>query len=249
MTNETAVNTVPATVGNIVEGALKLATAQAQPVAPQPSVDNDGNRIPYPRFQEVVGQKNALAEENARLKSVLGQVSNTLNPQETLPQFETAEQLAKYIEDKTNRNVEQKLNEAYERFIAPIQQKEMLSVYGNGVEKYFASDPQAAEIRADMDAFTATLPDWKKQALIQGVMNNDYDMLNSIKSRILESKAKNIQGQVSQSLHAQVPMAQAPQPFRTVASIPASKETLIANAKATKDWSGVFNSLGPIPVQ
>ena len=216
------------------------------PAVSAPVPQEQGNRIPYDRFQEVVSQKNALAEETARLRQTLAQVNSSINPSQA-PQFETAEQLAKYIEDKTNKNVQEQIQSAYQQYIAPIQQERMLSAYGNGVEKFFASDPQAAAIRAEMDRETAVLPEWKKQAVIQGVMNGDYEMLNNIKARVLESRAREVQSQTNSYLHGSVPMAQAPQPFRTVGTIPASKHELINNAKQTKDWSSVFNSLGDIP--
>jgi hypothetical protein len=219
---------------------------QETPAAPAQVPQEEGNRIPYDRFQEVVHQKNALAEETAKLRQTLAQVSSTLNPNQS-PQFETAEQLTRYIEEKTNKNVQEQIQAAYQQYIAPIQQERMLSAYGNGVEKFFASDPQASAIRAEMDRETALLPEWKKQAVIQGVMNGDYELLNNIKARVLESRAKEVQNQTNNYLHGSVPMAQAPQAFRTVGTIPASKHDLIQNAKQTKDWSGVFNSLGDIP--
>jgi len=220
---------------------------QEAPATPAPVQEQTDNRIPYDRFQEVISQKNALAEKAAKLEQTLAQVSTTLNPNQGIPQFETAEQLARYIEEKTTKNVQDQIQQAYQQYIAPIQQERVMSQYGNGVEKYFASDPQAAQVRAEMDRETAVLPEWKKQAIIQGVMNGDYEMLNNIKARVLESRAKEVQSQTNNYLHGSVPMAQAPQPFRTVGTIPASKHDLIQQAKQTKDWSGVFNSLGDIP--
>lgn len=220
---------------------------QEAPAAPAQVQEHTDNRIPYDRFQEVISQKNALAERAAKLEQTLAQVSSTLNPNQGLPQFETADQLAKYIEDKTAKNVEEKIQQAYQQYIAPIQQERMLSTYGNGVEKYFASDPQASAIRAEMDRETATLPEWKKQAVIQGVMNGDYELLNNIKAKVLESRAREVQNQTNSYLHATAPMAQAPTPFRTMGVIPASKHELIQQAKQTKDWSSVFSSLGDIP--
>lgn len=220
---------------------------QVAPAATAPVQEHTDNRIPYDRFQEVISQKNALAEETAKLRQTLAQVSSTLNPNQGMPQFETAEQLTRYIEEKTNKNVQEQIQAAYQQYIAPIQQERMLSTYGNGVEKFFASDPQAASIRAEMDRETALLPEWKKQAVIQGVMNGDYELLNNIKARVLESRAREVQNQTNNYLHGSVPMAQAPTPFRTMGSIPASKHELINNAKQTKDWSGVFNALGDIP--
>ena len=211
------------------QNVMIVPLPQQAPASPAqvPQAQSDSHTVPYDRFQEVIQQKNALADKAAKYEQLLGQVNSTLNPNQGLPQFETAEQLVKFNREETQRLIADAENRFVKQYIEPNQQREMLSTYGNGVEKFFASDPQAAAIRAEMDRETAVLPEWKKQAVIQGVMNGDYELLNNIKARVLETRAKEIQSQTNNYLHGSVPMAQAPTPFRTMGTIPASKHELI----------------------
>ena len=87
------------------QNVMIVPLPQQAPASPAqvPQAQSDSHTVPYDRFQEVIQQKNALADKAAKYEQLLGQVNSTLNPNQGLPQFETAEQLVKFNREETQR--------------------------------------------------------------------------------------------------------------------------------------------------
>ena len=240
------VNATPSVVGGIVEGAMKLAqqaNTQSQPAAPAVS-----NAVPYDRFQEVIQEKNQLKGEVEKLTRMMSGIQSAVSPNQSgVPQINTVEDLVKYTEQIAEKKANERAEMYYNQYIAPIQQERMAGNYQSAVEGYFASDPEAHSVRAEMDAFTATLSPQARQALVSQVLSGDKLTLDGIKYRVMSEKQKSIQGAVSQNVMQQAAQAQQPQPFRVIKPEPQGPQQAFEQAKADGNWSGFFTQLGPVP--
>lgn len=241
------VNATPSVVGGIVEGAMKLANAaniqQSQPATPAVS-----NAVPYDRFQEVIQEKNQLKGEVEKLTRMMSGIQSAVSPNQSgVPQINTVEDLVKYTEQIAEKKANERAEMYYNQYIAPIQQERMAGNYQSAVEGYFASDPEAHSVRAEMDAFTATLSPQARQALVSQVLSGDKLTLDGIKYRVMSEKQKSIQGAVSQNVMQQAAQAQQPQPFRVIKPEPQGPQQAFEQAKSDGNWKGFFTQLGPVP--
>jgi hypothetical protein len=248
MSTNADANTSPSLVGGIVEGAMKLAN-QAQAPQAQPAQPAVSNAVPYDRFQEVIQEKNQLRGEVENLKRMMSGIQTAVNPnQGNVPQINTVEDLVKYTEQIAEKKANERAEVYYNQYIAPIQQERMVGNYTSAVEGYFASDPEATSVRAEMDAYTATLSPQARQQLIAQVLSGDRLTLDGIKYRVMSEKQKQIQGVVGQNVAQQAAQAGEPTPFRVIKPEPQGPQQAFESAKkGDTSWSDFFTQLGPIP--
>ena len=229
------VKTESTTVGEPVSGV----------VAPQPQQPTD-NRVPYERLKEVVDEKNALKQEVAQMKQMMNGIQQAVSPTQSVPSINTIEDLVKYADQRIEQGISERAK-YFEQALAPIQQDRMVEGYTKSVESYFASDPEANQVRAEMDAYTATLPPQVKQQLIQSVLAGDRLTLDGIKYQVMKQRQNQIQGAVGQNVYQQAQQAQAPSPFRTVRNDQANPQAAFDRAKKGEgSYADFFGALPPL---
>jgi hypothetical protein len=194
-----------------------------QPPAPSPEKKEPSNHVPYDRFKEVVEERNKLLQAIQQAQQpvqqpVTGQVDyNNM----------TAEQFAKYIE----QNVENKLNSVYQEKVAPLNDYVTNLQFSTKVEHYF-SDPEKAKLRAEMDAYTATLTPYEQQAIKQSVLSGNSRRLDEIYYTVANERQRYAQGLANQQIQQTIPQATSPQGFRTINTVAPSFNDKLSKAAA-----------------
>jgi hypothetical protein len=216
---------------------------EAQPITEQnPEVGQnieEKGAIPYARFKEVISQKNSLAGELNQIKAQLE--SMQASPQaQSQPGISTVEDLLAHVQSL----VDTKLNEAYETKLKPVESYVTESRFSSGVERYF-SDPAKAEVRQEMDAYTAMLDPQSQQFLKQQIMNGNYRMLDAVYHQIKAEKGQSAQTQAYANAQGMAQVAQQPQPFRTIRTGEPSINEIKQGALQTGNFKEFFKSIAP----
>ena len=222
------------------------AVAPATPPVAEPIAQQQVQSIPYSRFAEVVAEKNATKTQLQAMEQKLQQMANVISggQQGSLPQFQTAEELVAYV----NKQVDDKLEAAKKEYIEPIQQRDKLMTYNSIVEGYFSQRQEAAQIRHQMDAYTATLPQEEKSLLQEMIVGQGLrgrtDALDWIYSVVASQNQNQIQQATEESRQTQANQAFSPQPYRVMRQVEPTTQESIAQAiqknRLKPDFSGVF---------
>ena len=199
--------------------------------------------VPYDRFQQVIQQKNEMAQRLAAYEAQQqAQVA-----QQPASQINTVDDLLNVVMS----SVDQKLNQAYDTKLKPIEEHVTKTNLVANVERFYAGQPEAAKVRGQIDQYFDTLtPDYQnfiKQSIVKGdtsVMNNLYYAV------IAQNRAQSNQV-VQQSVQQQAVMAGSPQPYMTLQANPVSFQDKIKNAAAAGPyagrngdaWDGVFTDI------
>lgn len=216
--------------------------AQAQPVQvpAQPVMEQQPSMpqsIPYSRFAEVVAQKNAALEQLNQYQQMQAQ-----QPQQSSQgRLETVDDLFSAVDQKVQR----KLEEAYQARLAPLEQGMKDYRFQGTIENYFASSPDKAQLRADMDAYTATLTPQEQNFLKESIAQGRTQWLDNIYYTVATQKQNSLVNQASRQNQQSAGFAQSPQQFRTIGAVEPTLGDKIQNAKQTGKWNDVFASLVP----
>jgi hypothetical protein len=193
--------------------------------------------IPYSRFKEVIAQKNELANKIAQYEQMLNQ-PQAQNPGQS--QVNTVDDLLGVVD----KLVEQKLNQAYEQKLKPVESYMQSTQFNSNVERYFG-DPAKAQVRAEMDAYTATLDPQSQQFLKQQIMAGNTRMLDAIHYQILAEKGQFVQQQANQQAQGMASIAQQPQPFRVVRQGDPTLQDIKQNALQSGNFKNFFAAISP----
>jgi len=204
---------------------------EAQPQMEQ-QPQEQGN-IPYARFKEVIAQKNQLAAQLASLQQ---------QPQTQAVQNEvnTVEDLLSVVQ----KLVDTRLNEAYETKVKPVESYVQNSQFNANVERYF-SDPKKAEVRAEMDAYTATLDPESQRFLKAQLVNGNTRMLDAIFYQIQAERGHQVQTQAQAQTRGMAEAAAHPMPFKTIRTGEPSLGDIKQSAIQTGDFKNFFHSIAP----
>jgi hypothetical protein len=199
--------------------------------------------IPYSRFKEVIGQKNELAAKIAQYEQILAnqavQQPAYQQPQ-SAPQINTVDDLLGVVQSL----VDQKLNQAYETKLKPVEGYMQNSQFTSNVERYF-SDPAKAQVRAEMDAYTASLDPQSQEFLKQQIRVGNTRMLDAIHYQILAEKGQSVQQQANQQAQGMANIAQQPQPFRVVRQGDPTLQDIKQNALQSGNYKNFFAAIAP----
>lgn len=218
-----------------------MENQQTQPVvnqAPQEQAAQVPQAIPYSRFAEVVAERNALRDQ-------VGQI--VMQPQQAPVQpsigvgINTVEELLAAVD----RSVEGKLNNAYQSRLAPLENNIKDYRFQNTVEGYFASSPEKSQLRADMDSYTASLTPQEQQFLKDSIAQGRTQWLDNIYHTVATQKQSSLVNQANQQSQQSAGIAQTPTQYRTLGQVQPSLGDKIQNAKQTRNWSSVFQSMVP----
>ena len=146
----------------------QLANQQATPepsqaaVAPQQAVQTEQptapvQSVPYTRFQEVIQQKNEMAQRLAAYEAQQAQMQQSAVNANAAPQINTVDDLLNVV----RQDVRNELEQAYASKLKPIEDQFQRTNLVTNVERYYANQPEASKIRGQIDQYFDTLtPDY-----------------------------------------------------------------------------------------
>lgn len=198
------------------------------------------NTIPYSRFKEIVGEKNALQEQLGQYRQVLEQLQEQ---QSSAPAGtpSTVDELMAQV----NAQVSKALDSAYKSKVAPLEQYLQDQSFNSVVENYFSSSPEKAALRNEMNAYTSNMAPEEVQFIKKAVTNGNTRWLDNIYYAVASQRQANAQQMANQNASYQANMAVSPTPYKTMATMPMSKKEVLNQAKETGDWTNVFGSMVP----
>jgi hypothetical protein len=229
----------------VVNEQVVSQPTEAQPLEQNPEMGQhieqevslqDKGAIPYARFKEVIAQKNQLAERLSQLESRMQQAPT----QAVQNEMNTVEDLLGMVQQM----VDTKLNEAYETKLRPVESYMQNSQFSSNIERYFAT-PDKADVRAEMDAYTATLDPQSQAFLKQQIMAGNTRMLDAIYYQIKAEKGTQAQQQVQQQVQGMARHANQPQPFRTVRTGDPTISDIKQGALQSGNFRDFFNAIAP----
>lgn len=193
--------------------------------APSQPAKEVSNHVPYDRFKEVVEERNKLIEALQSIQQPAQQVSQPSVQQGVDYSNMTAEQYAKYLEQK----MDSKLASVYQEKVAPLNDYVNNLQFSNKVESYF-SDPERAKLRAEMDAYTATLTPYEQQTIKQSVLSGNTRRLDEIYYTVANERQRQAQGLANQQIQNTIPQATSPQGYRTINTVAPSFNEKLSKA-------------------
>ena len=215
----------------IVQGQ-NVNTVEVAPVEPQ-----QPQSIPYSRFAEVVAQKNEYAQRLAAIQQPQQPAAVNADPYANINDIQG---LVNAVKQETLKEVQSQ----YQREVLPIKQQLESQAFNGVVENYFSS-PEKAQLRQDMDNYTASLPENEKQFLKQAILQGRTQYLDHIYYTIANQKQMQMQQMASQNANQNSAAAQTPQQYRTAVMPQQTLHDKIGNAQQSGNWSSVFDSLVP----
>lgn len=218
----------------------QVAQPVNQPVAqPQEQVQQAPQAIPYDRFASVIAERNSLRDQ---LNQVAGQIAQAQpQPSNSVGGINTVEDLLSVVEQK----VSARLGDAERTRLQPLENQLKDYRFQNTVEGYFASSPEKAQLRQDMDAYTASLTPQEQAFLKDSIANGRTQWLDNIYHSVAMQKQNSLVNQATQQSHQNAGIAQTPTQYRTMGQVEPTLGDKINQAKQTRDWSSVFQSMVP----
>jgi hypothetical protein len=225
-----------------MENINQAAQPVNQPVAqPQQQEPQAPSAIPYDRFASVIAERNSLRDQ---LNQVAGQIAQAQpQPSNSVGGINTVEDLLSVVEQK----VSARLGDAERTRLAPLENQLKDYRFQNTVEGYFASSPEKAQLRQDMDAYTASLTPQEQAFLKDSVANGRTQWLDNIYHSVAQQKQSSLVNQATKQSHQNAGIAQTPTQYRTFGQVEPTLGDKINQAKQTRDWSSVFKSMVPPP--
>lgn len=223
-----------------MENINQVAQPVNQPVAqPQQQEPQAPQAIPYDRFASVIAERNSLRDQ---LNQVAGQIAQAQpQPSNSVGGINTVEDLLSVVEQK----VSARLGDAERTRLAPLENQLKDYRFQNTVEGYFASSPEKAQLRQDMDAYTASLTPQEQAFLKDSIANGRTQWLDNIYHSVAMQKQNSLVNQATQQSHQNAGIAQTPTQYRTMGQVEPTLGDKINQAKQTRDWSSVFQSMVP----
>lgn len=218
----------------------QVAQPVNQPVAqPQEQVQQAPQAIPYDRFASVIAERNSLRDQLNQVATQMVQAQ----PQPSTPVqgINTVEDLLSVVEQK----VSARLGDAERTRLQPLENQLKDYRFQNTVEGYFASSPEKAQLRQDMDAYTASLTPQEQAFLKDSIANGRTQWLDNIYHSVAMQKQNSLVNQATQQSHQNAGIAQTPTQYRTMGQAEPTLGDKINQAKQTRDWSSVFQSMVP----
>jgi len=225
-----------------MENINQAAQPVNQPVAqPQEQVQQAPQAIPYDRFASVIAERNSLRDQLNQVATQMVQAQ----PQPSTPVggINTVEDLLGAVRSE----ISSQLGNAQKTYIAPLQEQVKDYRFQNTVEGYFASSPEKAQLRQDMDAYTASLTPQEQAFLKDSVANGRTQWLDNIYHSVAQQKQSSLVNQATKQSHQNAGIAQTPTQYRTFGQVEPTLGDKINQAKQTRDWSSVFKSMVPPP--
>ena len=218
----------------------QVAQPVNQPVAqPQEQVQQAPQAIPYDRFASVIAERNSLRDQ---LNQVAGQIAQAQpQPSNSVGGINTVEDLLSVVEQK----VSARLGDAERTRLQPLENQLKDYRFQNTVEGYFASSPEKAQLRQDMDAYTASLTPQEQAFLKDSIANGRTQWLDNIYHSVAMQKQNSLVNQATQQSQQVAGIAQTPTQYRTMGQVEPTLGDKINHAKQTRDWSSVFQSMVP----
>lgn len=218
----------------------QVAQPVNQPVAqPQEQVQQAPQAIPYDRFASVIAERNQLRDQLNQVATQMVQAQ----PQPSTPVqgINTVEDLLSVVEQK----VSARLGDAERTRLQPLENQLKDYRFQNTVEGYFASSPEKAQLRADMDAYTASLTPQEQAFLKDSIANGRTQWLDNIYHSVATQRQNSLVNQATQQSQQVAGIAQTPTQYRTMGQVEPTLGDKINHAKQTRDWSSVFQSMVP----
>lgn len=199
--------------------------------------------VPQGRFNQVYAQNKAMEQKIAQYEQELARVQQTAQPQPTNSGsgINTVEDLLSVVEQK----VSARLGDAERTRLQPLENQLKDYRFQNTVEGYFASSPEKAQLRQDMDAYTASLTPQEQAFLKDSIANGRTQWLDNIYHSVAMQKQNSLVNQATQQSQQVAGIAQTPTQYRTMGQVEPTLGDKINHAKQTRDWSSVFQSMVP----
>lgn len=222
----------------ITQLAAQQVAQDTQAVAPQPAVQTEQasapvQSVPYNRFQEVIQQKNELAQRLAAIEAQIGQQPQVVQ-QDATPQLNTVDDLLNVV----RQDVKKELDQAYASKLKPIEEQFTRTSLVNNVERFYASQPEAAKVRGQIDQYFDTLPADYQNFIKSSVIKGDSSVLNNLYYAVIAQNRTQSNQVVQQNVQRQAPTAGSPSPYMTINATPISFQEKIKNASQGGAYSG-----------
>jgi len=221
---------------NINQAAQPVNQPVAQPQQQEPQAPQ---AIPYDRFASVIAERNTLRDQ---LNQVAGQMAQAQpQPSTSVQGINTVDELLNAV----NQTLDKRFSQAETTRLAPLENQLKDYRFQNTVEGYFASSPEKAQLRQDMDAYTASLTPQEQAFLKDSVANGRTQWLDNIYHSVAQQKQSSLVNRATQQSHQNAGIAQTPTQYRTMGQVEPTMGDKINHAKQTRDWSSVFQSMVP----
>lgn len=198
------------------------------------------NTVPYSRFKEVNAERAELASKVQQYEQSLAQQSQPQPQANGQPMPSTVDELINHVMSQ----VDNKLNTAYQEKLAPIEQRLQTERFSSAVENYF-STPEKAALRTEMDAYTLTMTPQEQSFIKERITAGDTKWLDNIYYAVASQRQANAQQQAAAQANKSAFRATTPTPYKSVNTVPLSRQDYINQAKQTGDWSSMFAQMIP----
>lgn len=203
--------------------------SSSQPVPPE------RGPVPYDRFAEVNAERNQLKEQVNQLVHQVQSISQNLQqkeqpqPNPATPAIETIEDLVAYVK----QNVESDLK--------PVKETLRLEKIARGVESYFASNAEAAQLRNAMDEYTANIPEYRKAMILDSIERGDRSVMDEIFYTVKSRTSTNSQSRAAANARSEAASIGVNSSMRTIPRTAPTSGDLIRKGIETNDFSEYFS--------
>ena len=204
------------------------------------------NSVPYDRFAQVNAQKNEAVRETEALKGKVVSMQEQLNALAVknsdpngdlgeMPEFDSVPDLVKYMDKRVEERVSQVLE--------PMQQQTKQANVASAIGQYFADNKDAAKIQTQMDDYTKTFSEGRRNSFVDAIGRGDTSVLDEVYYATAAKNRSQVQTQLNKQAQTEANTVSEPANFRSYPKKAPSAEDLIESAKKRNDFSDVWQNL------
>lgn len=220
-------------------------TGPAQAQTPNQPAPAPVSNVPYDRFSQAIAEKNQYKQAVEVLSQQLNQVKGAVQApsNQSLPQFQTADELVAYVTKKAEEIADTKLKTAYDQYIAPIEQERVAARVNSTVQNFYAGNPDAASLKTEIDQTFDSLTENDRNAIIQSIGAGNTFFLDSLYRTVASKRSQNVQNLTQEQIKQQTNQALSPNMYRTVRTVEPSRAEHIANGNFREVFAGIARGL------
>jgi hypothetical protein len=178
----------------------------------------------------VIQQKNEMAQRLAAYEAQQYQAPQ----QSATPQLNTVDDLLNVV----RADVKKELDQAYASKLKPIEEQFTKNSLVANVERYYASNPEAAKMRGQVDQYFDTLTPDYQNFIKSSIVKGDSSVLNNLYYAVIAQNRTQSNQVVQQNVQQQAQYAGSPSPYMTMNTQPVSFQEKIATAAKAGAYGG-----------
>ncbi len=225
------------------ESISSLSEVQQEPAQAEPANSEQETRdtqaVPYDRFQKVNTEKNEYKQKYEDVMNNINSYMAANGAQETSQEqapIESMDDLMTHIDSMVSQKM------------APVQQTLNEQKYTASVNGYFASNPEANEMRSDIDNYYQGLSNIRKSQVVESVLAGDTTVLDEIKNTVKLQHTTNLGNMAAQQAVDEASKAMPPSNTRITKQTDPTVNDLVDHGKKTGDFNAYFSALASTAV-